>query len=162
MLEQWNDGFQEEPSSPIFHHSTIPIFPGAGEDHVQAITRFPGGKKVDVELNGVTVRTDQSVKNGGEGSAAEPFTLFLASIAACAGVYALEFCQTRGLSTEGLSVVMSGERDPEKKRYMKFRIEVKTPEDFPDKYREAILRAVNLCSVKKHIVNPPEFEVALV
>lgn len=123
---------------------------------------FPGGKKVDVEVRGTTIRTDQSVKNGGEGSAPEPFSLFLASIVACAGVYALEFCRARGISTEGLAVSMRGERDPETKRFTKFRIEVKAPEGFPDKYREAIRRAVDLCSVKKHIVNPPEFEVALV
>lgn len=29
---------------------------------------FPGGKRVDAHYDGRTVETDQSVKNGGEGS----------------------------------------------------------------------------------------------
>jgi len=41
---------------------------------------FPGGKKVNADFNGFTHNTDQAVTSGGEGTAPEPFTLFLASI----------------------------------------------------------------------------------
>ena len=33
---------------------------------------FPGGKRVDVIDRDMTIRTDQSARNGGEGSAPEP------------------------------------------------------------------------------------------
>lgn len=122
---------------------------------------FPGGKRVDAHYDGRTVCTDQSVRNGGEGSAPEPFDLFWISQITCVGIYALEFCTTRNLSTEGLSVDLEADRDPEKKMYTKVRIKVTPPKDFPEKYRDAIVRAVNLCSVKKHILNPPEFEIDL-
>ena len=56
---------------------------------------FPGGMQVDAQVEGIIVKTDQAVKNGGDGSAPEPFQLFLASIATCAGVYALDFCNAR-------------------------------------------------------------------
>ena len=49
------------------------------------IVTFPGGKRVDAEYDGFTIKTDQSPKGGGEGSAPQPFDLFLASIATCAG-----------------------------------------------------------------------------
>ena len=49
----------------------------------------------------------------GEGSAPGPYDVFLASIAACAGIYVLGFCQARGLATEGLSLAQSHEVDPE-------------------------------------------------
>ena len=46
---------------------------------------FPGGLRVDAEYKGFVVKTDQPLKQGGEGTAPAPFDLFLVSIAACAG-----------------------------------------------------------------------------
>ena len=40
-------------------------------------------------------------------------------------------------------------------------MEVHLPEGFPEKYREAILRAVDQCAVKRHMIEPPEFELAI-
>jgi uncharacterized OsmC-like protein len=122
---------------------------------------FPGGKRVDAHFDGRTVQTDQSVKNGGEGSAPEPFDLFIVSMATCAGIYALEFCNARKLNTEGLGIRLQAHFDSEKKLFTPIRIEVTCPKDFPEKLKSAILRAVDLCTVKKHITTPPEFEVVL-
>jgi putative redox protein len=122
---------------------------------------FPGGKRVDAHYDGRTVHTDQSVRNGGEGAAPEPFDLFFVSLATCAGIYVLEFCDARALSTEGLAVQLDAERDPEKKLFTPIQIAVTLPAAFPEKYRKAILKTANLCTVKKHIINTPEFEVVL-
>lgn len=124
--------------------------------------RFSGGKKVDVEVGSTIVRTDQSREHGGEGSAPEPFDHFLASIAACTGVYALEFCAARGLPTEGMGLRMACERDQKLKRYTRMTLELTLPDGFPEKFRPAIIRAMDLCAVKRHIVNPPEFEIRTV
>lgn len=123
--------------------------------------RFPGGVAVEAVLGPHVVRTDQPAPLGA-GSAASPFDLFLASLATCAGFYALRFCQERGLPTEGLGVTMEWERSPETKLISKIRISVKLPEGFPEKYRAAILRATDQCAVKKHLVSPPEIEVEAV
>ena len=56
---------------------------------------FPDGKKIDATIGEFTINTDQKKENGGDESAPEPFQLFLASIATCAGIYALNFCQAR-------------------------------------------------------------------
>ena len=120
---------------------------------------FPGGKRVDAHYDERTVHTDQSPKNGGEGSAPEPFDLFFVSIATCVGIYALEFCTTRNLSTKGLSVRLQAERDPEEKRYKEVKIAITLPDGFPEKYRQAMLRTAELCSVKKHIMTPPAFKI---
>lgn len=122
---------------------------------------FPGGKRVDAHYGGRTVQTDQSVKNGGEGSAPEPFDLFFVSMATCVGIYVLEFCATRNLGTEGLGVRLYSTFDPEEKRYPEIAIDVMLPKDFPEKYRKAIWRSANLCTVKKHIITPPEFIITL-
>lgn len=116
------------------------------------------GKKVSAKIKEFDVETDQSKRAGGEGSAPAPFDLFLASIATCAGFYVLDFCRTRKISTDDVGLVMRTRRDDEIKMIDKISLEVQLPADFPEKYKPAIVRAVNLCSVKKHIVQAPEFE----
>lgn len=122
---------------------------------------FPGGKRVDALWKGHRIQTDQPEKSGGTNSASAPFDLFLASIATCAGYYAHQFCHQRGLATDQMAVRMQVERDEERGRIGALRIEVDLPPDFPSKYREAILRAVDQCAVKRHIVEPPTIDVVL-
>ena len=120
---------------------------------------FPGNKKVDAKIGNVIIKTDQSVKNGGDGSAPEPFQLFLASMATCAGIYALQFCHARNLSTEGMSLKMTCQFDPEKKLYTKMDINLTLPSNFPETHHAAIIRAMDLCGVKRHIKNAPDFTI---
>jgi ribosomal protein S12 methylthiotransferase accessory factor len=120
---------------------------------------FPGGLEVEALDKGFKIVTDQPVESGGAGSAPTPFDLFLASIGTCAGLYALKFCQQRNLDAEGLAVSLTPEKDGDGKRIARIRIDIKLPPAFPEKYREAILRAVDQCKVKRHILEPPQFEV---
>jgi putative redox protein len=41
----------------------------------------------------------------------------------------------------------------------KVEIEIQVPPEFPEKYRASLVRSAELCAVKKHLENPPEFEV---
>ncbi|MBT7714419.1 MAG: osmotically inducible protein OsmC, partial [Deltaproteobacteria bacterium] len=101
---------------------------------------FPGGARVDAIIKDKLIKTDQSVKYGGEGSEPEPFEHFISSIATCAGIFALKFCQSREISTEGMSLSMECETDKVKKLYGKIAINLTLPEGFPEKYKEAIIR----------------------
>jgi putative redox protein len=123
---------------------------------------FPGGVVVEARHDGFTILTDQPAKDGGTNTAPSPFDLFLASLGTCAGYYALRFCQERGLPTEGLSLTLSTESDEVRKRLSKIRIEIRLPDGFPEKYRAAILRSADQCYVKRHVVEPPTFEVLTV
>ena len=38
-------------------------------------------------------------------------------------------------------------------------LEIQVPPEFPEKYRPALIRAAELCAVKKHFENPPKFEI---
>lgn len=123
---------------------------------------FPGGVAVEARHGSTTIRTDQPEKAGGTGMAPSPFDLFLASIGTCAGFYALRFCQERQLPTEGLGAAMSWERNPETHLIERIRIELTLPAGFPEKYRTAILRAADQCTVKKHLAEPPAIEVVAI
>lgn len=120
---------------------------------------FPGGMRVDAEYRGFNIKTDQPVYAGGDGSAPAPFDLFLVSIAACAGFYVLAFCQKRGIAADRASVLMRTEKNPETKMIEKVSIEIRLPKEFPEKYKLAIIKSVNSCSVKAHILKAPTFEV---
>lgn len=122
------------------------------------IVRFGGGLKVDAEYHGFTIKTDQPFHQGGEGSAPSPFELFLASLATCAGFYVLAFCLGRKLSTEGIEISMTMDKDPVTKMIAKITIRVDLPQGFPAKYKDAIVKAVDHCAVKSHILKPPSFE----
>jgi putative redox protein len=124
--------------------------------------QFPGGLRVEALHEGFRIRTDQPAKSGGTGTAPSPFDLFLASIGTCAGFYVLRFFQQRDLDTEGLGLKVTPEWDPERKLTSRIRIEVELPGTFPEKYREAVLRAVDQCSVKRHLLDPPAFDVVAI
>jgi len=123
---------------------------------------FPGGKKVAATFNGFTVETDQPVKQGGGGTAPDPFELFFASIATCVGYYAMNFCLERNIPIGDLVVKMRTERDEEKKMTSKIAFDITLPANFPAKYQAALIRSVGLCTVKKHMQNPPEFETNII
>jgi ribosomal protein S12 methylthiotransferase accessory factor len=120
---------------------------------------FPGGKRVDASFDGFDIATDQAVDSGGEGSAPEPFDYFLASLATCAGIYVLGFCQKRNIPYDGISLSQSWDREEKTNRLTNVRISIEVPEDFPEKYRDALVRVANQCTVKKTLENPPEFQV---
>jgi ribosomal protein S12 methylthiotransferase accessory factor len=120
---------------------------------------FPGGMRVDARLKNHVIKTDQPVRAGGEGSAPSPFELFLGSLATCAGIYALGFCKNKGLSTEGLKLTMDLENNRETGMITKVSMNLELPEGFPEKYKDAIVRSMDLCAVKLHMHQPPSFEI---
>jgi ribosomal protein S12 methylthiotransferase accessory factor len=108
--------------------------------------RLPGGDRVVVATGGLEIVTDQ------DGTAPDPFTLFLASIGACAGFYVARFCRQRGIPTAGIALRERVEKD-ENGRVRDVELELILPDDFPDAYRGAVLRAADTCKVKRHLEN---------
>jgi ribosomal protein S12 methylthiotransferase accessory factor len=126
---------------------------------MEMLIDFPGGDRVDAHFGPYTVLTDQTHPNGEPGSAPAPFSLFLASIATCAGIYVLGFCKQRNLPTQGLKLIQRSHRNPMTGMVETVDIEIQTPPGFPEKYLPSLVRSAELCAVKKHIEKPPEFKV---
>jgi ribosomal protein S12 methylthiotransferase accessory factor len=131
---------------------------GKGDAIMAMEISFPGGKKVDAIFKGFTIKTDQSEKDDGEGSAPTPTFLFLASLGTCAGIYALNFCEKRKIDTEKLKLTLEFESDQKTHMIKKVKMRLALPPSFPEKYIPAIVRAMDLCYVKKHLHASPEFE----
>ena len=120
---------------------------------------FPGGKRVDAHFGPYHVQTDQPPQAGGEGTAPSPFLTFLSSIGTCAGIYVLGFCQQRGIPTDGIKIVQRMHVDPATGMTTKVYLDIQLPANFPEKYRDAVIRSADQCAVKKHLAHPPAFEI---
>ena len=120
---------------------------------------FPCGKKVDAFFKGFTIKTDQPVYGGGENSAPAPFDYFLASIGTCAGIYVVGFCQKRNIPTDNIKIIQRMLPDETGKGIGTIEIEIQVPPDFPEQYKEAVIRSAELCAVKKYMHKPPKFEI---
>ena len=118
---------------------------------------FTGGAKVRATYSGFTVETDQPQHRGGTGTAPGPFDLFLISLGTCAGTYVLDFLRRRGLPTDDVHLTLTTTERAASKMLSKITLRVTVPDEFPDKYRQAIGRAVDLCKVKRHLLDPPCF-----
>lgn len=122
---------------------------------MEILIDFPGGSRVDAHFGKFTIPTDQPPA----ASAPTPFELFLSSIGTCAGIYVLGFCQQRGLSTDGIHIVQRIHSNPATGMIDVIDLEILIPPSFPEKYRGSLIRAAELCKVKKHLEKPPVFNV---
>ena len=131
----------------------------AGDTEI--VVTFPGGKRVDAQVGGHVVRTDQPIQLGGNDAHPTPFALFAASMGTCAGIFVVGFCQKRALPTDGIRIV-------ERLRYAEdgalagVDLDIEVPATFPEKYREALVRVADQCSVKRAIQTQPVFQVRTV
>ena len=122
---------------------------------------FPGGKKVDALYKGFTIKTDQPVDEGGAGSAPEPFSLFLTSIGTCIGIYVLSFCQRNQIPTEDMKLILTFEKNQETHMIENVQTNIFLPKEFPEKYKKAVVKTAELCTVKRHMEKPPKFTITV-
>lgn len=123
---------------------------------------FDGNKKVSAVIDGFTVKTDQTIQSGGDNTAPTPFSLFLASLGTCAGIYVKSFCDQRGIDTSAMKITMDQVYDPVQKMIVKFIMEIHVPADFPEQYDAAVVKTASLCAVKRHLNPVIENDVRIV
>ncbi len=120
---------------------------------------FPGGARVDAHYGPFNIMTDQPPAGGGQGEAPTPFALFLASMGTCAGIYVLGFCKQLNLPTDEIRILQRVHRHRQTGLIGQVDLEIQVPPSFPEKYHSSLIRSAQLCAVKKHLENPPDFEI---
>jgi len=123
---------------------------------------FGPGKKLSAVGDDYCIDVDMPVSEGGDGSAPEPTQLFLASLATCAAHYARIFCESKSLPMDGLGLNIRYKFNDDGNQITKFTYELTIPEGFPEKYKAALLRALDLCPIKKLLLSPPAFQLEIV
>lgn len=106
------------------------------------------GDRVEAISRSGRIVTDQ------DGSAPAPFDLFLASIGTCVGFYVAKFCRQRGIRSDGIRIHESTVANRETEMVERIELDIRLPPDFPERYRDAVIRAAKLCAVKKHVSTP--------
>lgn len=120
---------------------------------------FNGGKVVNAKFDDHIIITDQPLDNGGGNTAPAPFDLYLASIGTCAGIYVKSFCDRREIPTKDIRIIQSVEFDKLTRLPSHIKLDIKLPADFPEKYKDVLINAADLCAVKKSIKSPPLFQI---
>jgi len=131
----------------------------AGESEI--VVTLAGQKRIDAQVGRHVVHTDQPIQGGGEDAAPTPFALFLASLGTCAGIFVAGFCQKRDLPTDGIRIVERVRYDADG-ALSRVDLDIEVPPSFPEKYRDALVRVADQCSVKRAIQSPPQFAVRTV
>jgi len=119
---------------------------------------FGDNLKIDAAFGDFVVKTDQAVRYGGDGSAPQPFDLFLASLGTCAGIYVKRFCMERKIPTDAIRIVQEVE-SREKGGLAVIRMTIQMPPDFHEHYKQTVINSANLCTVKRVMQDPPEFQI---
>ncbi len=122
---------------------------------------FPGGQRVAATIGRHTVVTDQPVEDGGGDEAVSPWQLFLASLATCAGYFALAWCEARSIPTDQLALSQQMNFDPETKHLTGVVVKLTPPPGLSPSQLESLKRAVAHCKVKRAMEEAPSFEVRL-
>lgn len=91
-----------------------------------------------------------------------PPQLFIASLAACVGVYVQNYCEHRNLESEGLAITAQYEKAQDAPaRIAAVAITIKLPDTISSQHYENILRVANQCLIHKTIEHQPALSIKL-
>jgi uncharacterized OsmC-like protein len=121
---------------------------------------YLGGSKFEAEARGHRVICDQPVNNDGSDEGMTPPEFLLASLATCAGYYAMQYLKTRGLPTEGIKVRVTAQKAAQPARLASFGIEVSSP-GVDERHEAGLLRAVKACLIHNTLTAGPEINITL-
>ena len=124
----------------------------------EIVVTLPGERRVYAKIAQHTIYTDQPIDKGGRDSAPTPFDLFLASIGACAGIFVQGFCAQRGIPYRDIRIA-EHPRFGEQGTLEEVELVLQLPPSFPEKYRSALVKVVEQCSVKRAILAQPKFKI---
>jgi len=125
---------------------------------MEVITQYQGNKRFEISTRAHRLICDQPRENRGEDKGMTPPEFMLASLGSCAGYYAAEYLNTRGLPAKDLVVRVTAEKAAHPARLGSFRIKVLAPA-VDEQHRAGVLRAVKACLIHSTLLTPPNIDV---
>jgi putative redox protein len=122
---------------------------------------WDGGVRFTADVRGHKVRVDQPQQGGGEDTAPSPLELVPAALGTCVAFFVERFLATRGVDPTGLEVAVDVAGAPNPHRIGRFDVRVSLPGGIPERYREAVVRAAETCTVHHTLSHAPEIAVTL-
>jgi putative redox protein len=122
---------------------------------------WDGGARFTADIRGHKVTVDQPPKGGGDDSAPMPLELLPTALGTCVALYVERFLTTRSLDATGLTVEVTALGAANPHRIGRFEVAVHVPTPVPEKYRDALVRAAESCTVHHTLMHTPEISVRL-
>lgn len=125
--------------------------------------RFLKGDTFEIKThtNEVTMYVDKK-KEGQPASGANPLELFLSSLAACVGVYALRYLTTHTVDFKQLNAVAFADFSSDTPaRLVNIKVNVHTDAKLADK-QDVFLRFIRNCPIHNTVIHTQEVEIDLV
>ena len=119
-----------------------------------------GAFRFEVSARTHSIICDQPLESGGADAGMSPPEFLLASLATCAGYYAVQYLKTRALTVQGLSIRVSAEKAQQPTRLASFEIEVIAPGLDP-RHDAGLLRSVKACLIHNTLRGQPNIDIVL-
>lgn len=128
-------------------------------ENMELTVNYLGNVQFEAETRGHKLICDQPFDNKGDDEGMTPPELLLASLATCAGYYAVEYLKARNLPAEGVRVKIEAEKARNPARLGKFKIDVLAMGLTDPHHVEGVKRSVEKCLIKNTLLVAPEIEV---
>jgi uncharacterized OsmC-like protein len=119
------------------------------------------GVRFSVQSRSHTILCDQPADNGGADAGMTPPEFMLASLASCAGFYAMQYLKTRSLADTGVEVTVTADKLKSPARLGNFNIRVTCPVPLSEEQHDALMRSVKSCLIHNTLLHPPEITIEL-
>ena len=107
------------------------------------------------------VRTDQSIRVGGEDSAPSPMELISAALGSCVALYVHRFCVSRGLPHDGMRIEVTPRHVANPNRIDELSVAVFLPGALSPHTMEMLERVVRSCPVHNTLVHGASVSVSI-
>jgi len=123
---------------------------------------WDGGVRFTADIRGHKVAVDQPRQAGGEDSAPMPLELLPTALGTCVAFFVQQFLTTRGLDATGMEVQVFSAGAANPHRIGLLEVTVAVPNGVPERYREAVRRAAETCTVHHTLTHKPDISVEIV
>lgn len=128
---------------------------------MELTVNYLGDVQFEAEARGHKIVCDQPLDNGGADEGMTPPEFLLASLATCAGFYAVQYLNARKLSSDGLKVKVTAEKVPNPARLDRFVLTIETPTELSEKDAEGVRRSAEKCLVHNTLLMPPSISLSV-
>ncbi len=105
--------------------------------------------------------SDQPFSNGGCDRGMTPPEWLLAALGSCAGFYAVQYLQTRGLDVDDLNISVSAEKVGQPARLDSISIRISLPYDLEPRYEKGLHKAVEACIIHNTLLKSPSISTEI-
>jgi putative redox protein len=123
--------------------------------------RHLDGDRFRIGIRDHELTVDQPVADGGSDTAPTPTELFVASLTACVGFYALRYLARHALPVTGLAVTADYATASQPARVGNITISIHLPDGVPDQRLAALLAVASHCTVHNSLTTPPTISIVL-